>query len=89
MRVSKDLKKIPMEELLGALKFHNMEPIYVEIQERIKMEEQLQKVHQGDERQDISSKPKHFKFECPNLEKEKEKKKKKSFIEKKKSLMAT
>ncbi|RDY02204.1 hypothetical protein CR513_14365, partial [Mucuna pruriens] len=34
-------------------------------------------------------KPRHFKSECPNLEKEKEKEKKKSFIKKKKSLMAT
>ncbi|RDX96792.1 hypothetical protein CR513_20506, partial [Mucuna pruriens] len=74
LRVSKDLKKLPMEELLGTLKFHEMELNEDEgqLKGKIKMEEQFQEAHQGNEKQE-----------------EEEKEKKKPFIKKKKSLMAT
>ncbi|RDX62644.1 hypothetical protein CR513_59001, partial [Mucuna pruriens] len=130
--VSKDLKKLSMEEFLGMLKVHEIElnedegkikgkSIAVKAQRLIKAlhpnpskHNSLMKKPQkknilmrmnffssqerstpcGNKREDLmeeqhQEKLRHFKSECPSLEKEKEKEKKKSSSKKKKGLMTT
>ncbi|RDX70663.1 hypothetical protein CR513_50068, partial [Mucuna pruriens] len=137
LRVSKDLKKLLMEELLDTLKVDEIELIRDESQRKgksktfkdhhptplklkiLQMKSLKKKVLMrmispsylerstpyGRRNDDLNGKntrrsspkrpmirvkckkPKHFKFECPNMENEKEKKK--SFFKKKKGLMVT
>ncbi|RDX92995.1 hypothetical protein CR513_24806, partial [Mucuna pruriens] len=131
LRASKDLKKLPMEELLGMLKFSKMEALKGSTSKAFKVVESCGDISYGDFSykdelsfilRKIQSMWKHkrgprwknnfkkhtketenktqvvcyeckelgnFKSECPNLEKKEEKEKKKTFIKKKKSLMAT
>ncbi|RDX60451.1 hypothetical protein CR513_61405, partial [Mucuna pruriens] len=93
LQVSKNLKKLSMEELICTLK---KDPYHVEEERRIKMEELLKKCSPRRPKIKVKclknalsvcyecKKLGHFKSKCPSLEKEK----KKFFFKKKKGFMA-
>nr|KYP32716.1 hypothetical protein KK1_046530 [Cajanus cajan] len=97
LRASKDLEKLSLEELVGLLKVHEMELQQDEAgrkQKSIALRSRWRKYNRTprEKAQPLCygcKKPRHYKIECPELEKEKEKEKKKSTPHKKKAMMAT
>ncbi|RDX89038.1 hypothetical protein CR513_29281, partial [Mucuna pruriens] len=87
------LKKLPIEELLGTIKVHEIKLNEDEGQRKRRKNNSIRYTKEVKDKSQMvcyqCKKPEHFKPKCPSLEKEKEKDKKNPFFKNKKCLMET